>query len=592
MSADERVLHEAVDGVEVVVVPLDTGPLARQTLAYGLSGLIVPLVGLITLPVFAHTFTQAQYGLLELATTSTTVVLAMTDAGLTAAMLRSFYDYREIEEDERRSVMRTALTGTTVLALVLAGLMVVFRGQIASRVLQRPNEESLVVLIAASVIALNTWRFVSEVMRVRLLAFSYLTTTILAAVITATLGVLGVLAFGWRVNGVFLAMAIGNGVAATYGVAVVRKSLAGRFSRSHLRRMLAFGLPLVPATLASWALALVDRIILARVGTLAQVGEYAIANRLASLLTIGMTAFTFALTPFLFATYSEDPDQERATRGRTLTYLTFVLALAGLVLTLFSHEILKVVAPRFEDAYKAVGPLMLGMLAYGLVTLFANGIALARSTGRGAVLTVVAAVINIGLNFALIPPYGIVGAAVATTIGYGFLAVGYYLLSQHLYPTPYEPRKALLTIGAACVFGVLGTVPLDPELLAVPIKLGAIAGFVLVIWGTGTMHRAEFAELKRFLLGMMPLRLSRSPLEPRARDRRQRVPGPVRSGRAARTRLRGARGVAATSTGHRSRRVARGRPARARGRRHARADGPPDTPDTRRVDDRAPGLLG
>ncbi len=390
---EEGVVSQSADEVGV---PPDTAPLARQTLAYGLSGLIAPLVGLITLPVFARAFTQGQYGLLELGTTTSTVALALTDVGLTAAMLRSFYDYRADEEPERQSVMRTGLVATTTCALALAGLMILFRGEIASRILQRPGEESLVVLIAASVVALNTWRFVSEVMRVRLLAFNYLATTLLAASITTVLGVVGVLVLDWRVNGVFLAAVIGNGIAAAYGVAVIRSSLAGRFSGSHLRRMLAFGLPLVPATLASWALALVDRIILARLGSLAQVGEYAIANRLASLLTIGMTAFLFALTPFLFATYSEDPTQEKAARGRTLTYLTFVLALGGLVLTLFAHEILSLVAPRFESAYKAVGPLMLGMLAYGLVTLLATGIALARSTGRGALLTVLAAGINIG----------------------------------------------------------------------------------------------------------------------------------------------------------------------------------------------------
>jgi O-antigen/teichoic acid export membrane protein len=504
---EEGVVSQSADAA---VAPPDTAPLARQTLAYGLSGLIAPLVGLITLPVFARALTQGQYGLLELGTTTSTVALTLTDAGLTAAMLRSFYDYRGDEEDERRSVMRTGLVGTTALALAIAALMIVFRGAIASRILQRPDEESLVVLIAVSVVALNTWRFVSEVMRVRLLAFNYLATTLLAASITTVLGVVGVVALGWRVDGIFLAIVIGNGIAAAYGVTVVRKSLVGRFSRSHLRRMLAFGLPLVPATLASWALMLVDRIILARLGSLAQVGEYAIANRLASLLTIGMTAFLFALTPFLFATYSEDPAQEKAARGRTLTYLTFVLALTGLVLTLFAQEILNVIAPGFESAYKAVGPLMLGMLAYGLVSLLATGIALARSTGRGALLTVLAAATNIGLNFALIPRFGIVGAAAATAIGYSLLAIGYYLLSQHLYPTPYEPGKALLIIATACVFGVLGVVPLGPEAVGVVVKLAAIAGFVGVIWATGTMRQAEFAELRRFVLGMIPGRFARA----------------------------------------------------------------------------------
>jgi O-antigen/teichoic acid export membrane protein len=503
VAGEERPLAESP---EAVAAPPDTAPLARQTLAYGLSGLIGPLVGLITLPVFARALTQPQYGLLELGTATTTVGLALTDAGLTAAMLRSFYDYREDDEDERRAVMHTGLVGTTTLALVLAGLMIVFRGEIASRILQRPDEEILVVLIAASVVALNTWRFVSEVMRVRLLAFNYLASTLLAASITTAVGVVGVVALGWRVNGIFLAMVIGNGIAAAYGVTVVRKSLAGRFSRRHLRRMLAFGLPLVPATLASWALALVDRIILSRLGSLAQVGEYAIANRLASLLTIGMTAFIFALTPFLYATYSEDPAQEKAARGRTLTYLTFVLALGGLVLTLFAKEILSVIAPRFEDAYKAVGPLMLGMLGYGLVSLLATGIGLARATGRGVLLSLLAAGINIALNFALIPPLGIVGAALATAVGYGFFAIAYYLLSQHVYPTPYEPRKALLTVGAACAFGVLGAVPIEPEAVAVLVKLAAIVGFVAVIWLTGTMRQAEFAELRRFLFGMIPAR--------------------------------------------------------------------------------------
>jgi len=32
-----------------------------------------------------------------------------------------------------------------------------------------------------------------------------------------------------------------------------------------------------------------------------------------------MTAFLFALTPFLFATFSQDPEQEKVARARTLT---------------------------------------------------------------------------------------------------------------------------------------------------------------------------------------------------------------------------------------------------------------------------------
>ena len=67
-----------------VVPPPDLAPLAQQTLAYGLSGLLVPIVGMITLPIFARVFTRSQYGLIELGTTMTTVALAITDAVLKA----------------------------------------------------------------------------------------------------------------------------------------------------------------------------------------------------------------------------------------------------------------------------------------------------------------------------------------------------------------------------------------------------------------------------------------------------------------------------------------------------------------------------
>src|SRR5204862_6965047 len=95
---EEGVVSQSADEVGI---PPDTAPLARQTLAYGLSGLIVPLVGMITLPIFARVFTPSQYGLLELGTTTLIVAVALPDAGLPAAALLRFYDYTPHREPDR-----------------------------------------------------------------------------------------------------------------------------------------------------------------------------------------------------------------------------------------------------------------------------------------------------------------------------------------------------------------------------------------------------------------------------------------------------------------------------------------------------------
>jgi O-antigen/teichoic acid export membrane protein len=177
-------------------------------------------------------------------------------------------------------------------------------------------------------------------------------------------------------------------------------------------------------------------------------------------------------------------------------------------LTLYAKEIFGIVAPKFDDAHLAVGPLTLGTVGYGIAALLTTGLAIVRKTVHLAALTIAAAGLNIALNFALIPPFGIVGAGLATAAGYGALALSYYVVTQRLYPTPYEPRKVLTMLALGCALGALGVVPLGPAAAAVPVKLLALGAFVGASALTGAMTMTEFRELRRFVAGMLRLRPS------------------------------------------------------------------------------------
>lgn len=492
--------------VEEPVAPPDHAPLAKQTLAYGLSGFLGPLVGLVTLPIFARVFTRGEYGVFEIGTTLSSAALAVADAGFTAAAMRSYYDYRQEDDTERRSVLFTAFVSTMAVAIGLTALLLALRTDLSKWLFGTADEIAIVTIIAATIPVANAYRFIVEVLRLRLQANRYLVVTVIGTIATSALSVVVVLTTDLRVKGVFLASLVGTLIAVGYGSVVVRKAVSGSFSRFEGRRMLLYGLPLVPASLSLWALALIDRVILARLRNVADVGEYAIANRLASLLVIGMTAFLLALSPFLYSIYSEDPDKERAARARTLTYLTFILCFSGLALTLFAREVIDILAPKFHDAYKAVGPLALGTAVYGLSGVLGQGISLSRRTVHFATLTLLAAAVNIGLNFALIPPLGFVGAGIATAIGYAVLAVAYYIVGQRVYPTPYEPRKVIGMFAIASLLGAFGFYDYSSYALALPIKIAALAAFVAAVWVSRAMTTAEFVELRRFVLGMVHLR--------------------------------------------------------------------------------------
>jgi O-antigen/teichoic acid export membrane protein len=493
------------------VVPVASGEradhtttLARYTLAYGLSGLVVPLVGIVTLPIYARVFSPAEYGVLELAMVLLSLTAVLADAGFALAAQRQFYEYTPSEDRERHDVLFTALVGTLLASLLVAGGLVLLRRILADSVLEVPDETDIVAIVALSTPALALATYLREIMRLRFRSGHYLISAAQIAILSGALGVVAVLAFDLDVEGVLLGILAANVVAAAYGAAAIHDEIAGGFSTHELRALLAFGLPLVPAAVSHWALLLIDRVILRRLEDLDAVGQYAVASRLSGVLVIGMTGFVLALGPYLLSVFADQPDQERFVRGRTLTYLTFVLGLGAVVLTLFADDLVALFAPDYDEAPSAVGPLAFGAIGYGASAVLITGIALARRTLYVAFLATIAGVANIALNLALIPPFGIVGAALASAGGYAVLALLYYWAAQRVYPTPFEILKVLTILALAIAVSFVAAVPVD-GVAAAALNVAAIVVFVGAVVATGAIGRAELRELGRFARGMIPI---------------------------------------------------------------------------------------
>jgi hypothetical protein len=110
-------------------------------------------------------------------------------------------------------------------------------------------------------------------------------------------------------------------------------------------------------------------------------------------------------------------------------------------------------ASTFHSAYRVIPLVALSYVLYGCYFQMAAGIYVEGKTRRSAILMVVGAAINVGLCFALIPPFGIMGAAVATLVSYALLPVGAYFLSRPLYPVDYEWGRVIkLVLVTAVVF--------------------------------------------------------------------------------------------------------------------------------------------
>src|SRR5271155_1325881 len=121
--------------------------------------------------------------------------------------------------------------------------------------------------------------------------------------------------------------------------------------------------------------------------------------------------------------------------------------MSGMLLSpLFVHVFLDY---RYSSAARVVPLVVMGYLFHALFSLFDLSILQAKRTASVFIISLVAFTVNLALNFAMIPRWGMYGAAWATTIAYGVEAVGAFTLAQRFFALSYRVPEILAGIAVA-----------------------------------------------------------------------------------------------------------------------------------------------
>jgi O-antigen/teichoic acid export membrane protein len=247
--------------------------------------------------------------------------------------------------------------------------------------------------------------------------------------------------------------------------------------------MQTFGMPLVPSALALWTINFVDREFVIWYKGAPEAGVYSAAVKIAGVITFVMVAFRTAWPAFA---YSIDDDRDaKRTYAFVLTYLLTFASWVSLALGALSPWLVELLTnPRYQRAEKGVALLAFAGAVYAGYTVLAIGSGRARKTQFNWVVTGIGALANVGLNFWLIPKYGMVGAAISTAAAYVVLFVGMTIYAQSVYRVDYQWRRVVTCVGVAVGLTVAAraaSLPLAASallVLAYPLAL-ALLGFYL-----------------------------------------------------------------------------------------------------------------
>jgi O-antigen/teichoic acid export membrane protein len=464
--------------------------LARHSAIYGIGGLVSRILAVLLLPVYAKYLGAAGFGKIETVVAFTTVLVIVLRFGISSAFFRFYFD--STDQAHRTLVVRTSFWFTMTMAT--AGLVVgwVLAAEIDGW-LRLGDDPWLVRAAFVGLWAQMNYEQLTSLFRVEERSTAFVFASLANVLITIAATLLLVVAWDKGPTGAV----VGNfvGTLAVYAVLLAyrRYQLGLQFDRNLLREMNRFGLPLVPSALALWAINFVDRIFIAHYKGQAEVGVYSVAVRISSAVVFLMIAFRLAWPAFAYS-ISDDREAKR-TYSFVLTYLVFVCCWISLALGALAPWLVDILAPKpeFARAAEAVAPLAFAATAYAGYTVLAIGSGRARKTQGNWVVAGVAALVNIVLNVALIPPYGMIGAAISTLVAYVVLFAGMYVYAQSVYPVAYQRRRVLTATAAAVALTVVARA-LDVPLWA---ALGLIVVYPLALLPLGFYLPAELTRLRR-----------------------------------------------------------------------------------------------
>jgi len=480
--------------------------LGTDTAIYGISTILGRFLNFLLVPFYTNILPPGDYGVVAYVYSIIAFINVLYSYGMESAYFKYSSSLEIGSAKENFSTPFLSLLGTSVLfSIVISGLAPLIGG-----LLNLPLKFESVVLYSAAILALDALAIIPFAsLRMERKAKTFATIKFLNIVINVGMNIVLLLVFRMGVMGVFVSGLVASGATLLMLLPTVFRHLTVKFHTSLWKALLMFGLPYIPSGLSAMAMQVIDRPILRALTDDATVGVYQANYRLGIFMMLVVSMYDYAWRPFFFATAKES--DAKNVFARVLTYLLLFMATIGLVLTFFIDNIAMVsifgrhiIGPSYWSGLNIVPVVLFGYVFLGVATNLSAGLYIQKKTQYLPIATFIGAVVNVVVNFLLIPVCGMTGAAWATFLAYLAQAAATYVLVQRVYPVRYEGARLIKIAGAAMlVLALYYLIPVarwSPSfLIHAGWKVGLVVIFLLMMYAMKFFEPREIVLLKRMV---------------------------------------------------------------------------------------------
>jgi O-antigen/teichoic acid export membrane protein len=396
-------------------------------------------VSVLLIPTYTSHLSRADYAAYGLAQTIVWIAPALMSLALSNALSRFYFDHTDAEPRDRvMGSIAVAIIASALGTALLAQAIVQILPKSPVSVLSKPQLTCVLWTCAAAPVAeisMSYFRVSERAGRfaaVNLGGFALTVATTLYMMVLRNRGL----------DGLLYGMLAGQLGPAAFSIYFTWRALRPKLDWSLFVEAARYSIPFIPHMVGNALMIGVDRWALEYYAMRDDLGLYTLATQLSMPVMLATSAWNEASSPRFIAAW-RDGGEPAARKALPRVIFGFLLSgFVALVAILVAMPILRrFVGARFQGAFPLVPWVGLSWIIGTLFSAFVNVLTLRKTSRIIPVLTFASVVVNVLLNFALVPRWGVYGAILATGLAFAFRNLILFRFSMRALAIPTPPAQ-------------------------------------------------------------------------------------------------------------------------------------------------------
>lgn len=409
---------------------------------------------------------------------------------------RIYFDSKD--GDSRRKLFATGQIFTLLCAVLFTAIIFTNVDWFSNTLLNSNVGRLPVFLITASTIFTVMIRIPLINLQIRQLPKQYIAANLIGFILTVSATIVFVVFYRLGVLGVLYGQLIGSVLQFIFLSIYSRREYKFGFSLAQLGVMLSFSVFLIPANLSGLILNMSNRWFLQEYQTIDDVGLYSLGAKFSAIIPMLFTEpVKQAFSPYL---YQQIDNKEKLKKTLSdFTRLFFIgLSIVVLGISLMTREAILIIADKsFYGSQNVTFILSISFLFLGLAGIIVLGIQVTKKTWIVTIIWIFSSLINIILNFWLIPLYGRMGAATATLISVIIICICYFIAVAKVYPVKFNYLTFVIVLFLTVIFNYIGSLINYEIVINILLKFMLLCGYIGSLFLFKIINNEEILFLKR-----------------------------------------------------------------------------------------------